>query len=76
MVVDVAYILNLEGSVVIEDGNHNTRVMGNSDETTFGRVQVNQTIYLNKMAQEWCDFSALTSMHSLTNGALTTSVSQ
>lgn len=56
MVADVAYILNLEGSVVIEDGNHNTRVMGNSDETTFGRVQVNQTIYLNKMAQEWCDF--------------------
>lgn len=55
MVADVAYILNLEGSVVIEDGNHNIRVMENSDETTFGRVQVNQTIYLNKMVQEWCD---------------------
>lgn len=56
MVSDVAYILNMEGSVVIEDDNHNTRVMANSDETTFGCVQINQTIYLNKMAEDWCDF--------------------
>ena len=56
MVSDVAYILNMEGSVVIEDDNDNTRVMSNSDETTFGCVQINQTIYLNKMAEDWCDF--------------------
>lgn len=56
MVSDVAYILNMEGSVVIEDDNHNTRVMSNSDETTFGCVQINQTIHLNKMAEDWCDF--------------------
>ena len=56
MVADVAYILNLEGSVVVEDSNHNTRVMDSSDETTFGCVQVNQTVYLNKMAEDWCDF--------------------
>lgn len=56
MVTDVAYILNLEGSVIIEDSNHNTRVMDNSDEATFGCVQVNQTVYLNKLAEDWCDF--------------------
>jgi len=56
MVADVAYILNLEGSVVVEDSNHNTRVMDSSNEATFGCVQVNQTVYLNKMAEDWCDF--------------------
>lgn len=54
MVSDVAYILNMEGSVVIEDDNHNTRVMSNSDKATFGSVQINQTIYLNKMFDDIC----------------------
>lgn len=52
MAHDVAYILNLEGSVVIEDDNSNSRIMSNSDATTFGCVQANQTIYLNKMFDE------------------------
>lgn len=54
MVSDVAYILNMDGSVVIEDDNHNTRIMSNSDESTFGSVQINQTIYLNKMFDDIC----------------------
>ena len=54
MVSDVAYILNLEGSVVIEDDNNNSRIMSNSDATTFGRVQPNQTIYLNQMLDKVC----------------------
>lgn len=56
MVADVAYILNLEGSVTIANSNHNTHVMSNSDETTFGCIQAGQTVYLNKMAEDWCGF--------------------
>ena len=56
MVADTAYILNLEGSAVIEDSNNNFHIIANSDENTFGRVQIKQTIYLNKMAEIWCDF--------------------
>ena len=54
MVSDVAYIINMEGSVVIEDDNHNTHIISNSDKTTFGSVQINQTIYLNKMFDDVC----------------------
>ncbi len=49
MASDVAYILNMGGSVVLEDKNEDTRVMSNFDKATFGNVQIGQKIYLNKM---------------------------
>ena len=54
MVADVAYILNLGGSVVIQDDNNSLRVM-TDDDAGWGYVQLNQTIHLNKLADEWCD---------------------
>lgn len=56
MVADVAYILNLEGSAVIQDDNGSTRVMDAADEASWRCVQTNQTIYLNKLTDEWCDY--------------------
>lgn len=49
MASDVAYILNMGGSVVLEDKNEDTRVMSNFDKATYGNVQTGQKIYLNKM---------------------------
>ena len=54
MVADVAYILNMEGSVVIQDDNNSLRVM-TDDDAGWGYVQLDQTIHLNKLADEWCD---------------------
>lgn len=53
---DVAYILNLEGSVVVQDDNNKTRLMDAADELAWGYVQAGQTVYLHKMADEWCEF--------------------
>ena len=57
MVSDVSYILNMAGSVTIEDADE-MFVMTNADETTFGCVQPGQTIYLNKLVGEPFDLFA------------------
>ena len=56
IVDDVAYILNLEGSVVVQDDNNKTRLMDAADELAWGYVQAGQTVYLHKMADDWCEF--------------------
>ncbi len=55
MAKDIAYIFNLDSSVVLDDGTNTPRIMTDSDQETFGWVQIGQTVYLNKLTDDWCE---------------------
>lgn len=52
---DVAYILNLDDSYVVESIDGNIYEIVNSNPDTYGNVLVGQTIYLNSVPQEICE---------------------
>ena len=52
---DVAYILNLDDSYVVESIDGNIYEIVNSNPVTYGNVLVGQTIYLNSVPQEICE---------------------
>ena len=51
---DVAYILNLDDSYIVESIDGNIYEVVNSNPDTYGKVLVGQTIYLNSVPQEIC----------------------
>lgn len=52
---DVAYILNLDDSYIVESIDGNIYEIVNSNPDTYGNVLVGQTIYLNSIPQEICE---------------------
>ena len=52
---DVAYILNLDDSYIVESKNGDLFEIVNNDPDTYGYVLADQTIYLNRIPEEVCD---------------------
>ncbi len=55
MAKDVAYIFNAENSYLLKDDSKKFHEVSASDDNTFGNVQVGQSVYLNKLPEDWCE---------------------
>lgn len=52
---DIAYILNLDDSYIVESADGDLFEVVNSNPDTYGKVLTGQTIYLNSIPEEICD---------------------
>ena len=53
MISDIAYIFHLGESFVTEDAKDDLWIEANTDRETFGQVETGQTVYLNKLDDDW-----------------------